>query len=241
MGKLNLVKRYQKYVQSLGRGDRAMEYAVGGDFEVIGVLERAILIQYGLQPNDYVIDVGCGSGRLAKPLSAYLHGPYLGIDVVRKLVDHARALVDRPDWRFETTGGIKIPERDDAADMVCFFSVFTHVLHEQSYTYLREARRVPKPGGRAVFSFLEFAVPAHWPLFENAVAHIGGQRPLTVFLDQDAIDAWGAHLHLSIVATHTAGDPHIPLPQPLTRDDGTVITGPANLGQSVCVLEKPTS
>ena len=56
--------------------------AIGGQFEACGIIEREILIQYGLRPDDYVVDVGCGSGRLAKPLADYLRGPYLGIDVV---------------------------------------------------------------------------------------------------------------------------------------------------------------
>jgi SAM-dependent methyltransferase len=106
---------------------------------------------------------------------------------------------------------------------VCFFSIFTHLLHEQSYAYLQEARRVLKPAGRVVFSFLEFAVLGHWPLFEAARADIGGSQPLTVFVGRDAIDAWASHLDLGIIAVHAPGEPEVP-----------------NLGQFVCVLQKPS-
>src|SRR5882762_5702897 len=92
--------------------DEAMQAAVGGEFEALGLLERALVIQLGLGPNDYLIDVGCGSGRLAKPLSDYLAGPYLGIDVVPELVEYAQTLVSRPDWRFEVADGFRIPEED---------------------------------------------------------------------------------------------------------------------------------
>jgi trans-aconitate methyltransferase len=51
-----------------------MEMAVGGQFEAFGILMRELLIQTGLERDGYVIDVGCGSGRLAKPLSQYLSG-----------------------------------------------------------------------------------------------------------------------------------------------------------------------
>ena len=138
--------------------DEAVKLAVGGEFEAIGRLLREALVFHGLKPTDYLIDVGCGSGRLAKPLSNYLTGKYLGIDVVPGLVAYARTLVPQPEWRFEVAEGLKIPEVDRKANMVCFFSVLTHLLHEESFVYLREARRVLKPGGKIVLSCLDFSV-----------------------------------------------------------------------------------
>jgi SAM-dependent methyltransferase len=242
MDKLDIRSTYRRYVQKLGRRHthgRAMEVAIGGEFEAFGIIEREILIQYGLQPDGYVVDVGCGSGRLAKPLSEYLRGPYLGIDIVPDLIAYAKNLVKRDDWRFEVAEGFRISERDNRADVVCFFSVFTHLLHEQSFAYLKEARRVLKPGGRIVFSFLEFAMPNHWAVFETNVADIDGKHHLNMFFGRDAIAAWAAHLGLEVVAIHDGDKPHVPLPHPVTLDDGTVMSGHGNLGQSVCVLGKP--
>jgi ubiquinone/menaquinone biosynthesis C-methylase UbiE len=116
--------------------DEAMQIAVRGDFDAIGGIELALLRVYGLGSDGYLIDVGCGSGRLAKPLSAYLRGRFSGFDLVSDLVEYARETVRPPDWRFETISHISIPEPDGCADMVCFFSVFTHLLHEHSYRYL---------------------------------------------------------------------------------------------------------
>ena len=74
---------------------KTMTQAVGGEFEAFGLLERDLLIQCGLRDDSYVIDVGCGSGRLAKPLSQFApRGRYLGIDVVPELLAFARQLVD---------------------------------------------------------------------------------------------------------------------------------------------------
>src|SRR5262245_60568642 len=98
--------------------EEAMETAIGGHFELFGAIETALVRHYGLPADGYLIDVGCGSGRLARPISAYLQGRYLGVDLVPDLVEHARATVARPDWRFEVIDHIEIPEADGEADLV---------------------------------------------------------------------------------------------------------------------------
>jgi SAM-dependent methyltransferase len=206
--------------------DEAMEEAVGGDFAAQGAIQVALLRHYGLAPDDYLIDVGCGSGRLAKPISPYLKGRYLGFDLVPDLVAHARRIAARPDWRFEVIEHIDIPEGDGVADMVCFFSVLTHLLHEQGYWYLEHAKRVLKPGGRVVFSFLEFTEPGHWQVFADTLAATKARQvfPLNVFIDRDALPVWADHLGLEVVDI---------------RGGAEVIVPEGNLGQAVCVLRKP--
>ena len=215
---------------------RAMELAVGEEFEAFGILQRECLIQYGLRPNDYVIDVGCGSGRLAKPLSEYLSGPYLGTDVVPDLVNYACGLVGRPDWHFAVVDGFTIPERNAVADFVCFFSVFTHILHQQSYLYLQEAKRVLKPGGKVVFSFLEFYIPSHWSVFENSVEKADTDWHLDQFIERNVLHAWASHLGFTVKAIEDGDKPHIPLRQRIVRESGEVLEHKGNFGQSVCVL-----
>jgi SAM-dependent methyltransferase len=242
MRSLDFRKSYNRLVQSLTtehETDHAMRLAIGAEFDAFGVIERELLIHYGLPQDGFLIDVGCGSGRLAKPLSAYLTGPYLGIDVVPDLVDYARTFVDRADWRFEVTDGLHIAVDNDVADMVCFFSVFTHLLHEQSYAYLREAKRVLKPGGKIVFSFLDFAIPCHWDIFEGNLAATTGDYPLNMFMSRDGIRVWADHLQLEVAAMHNGDAPHIPLSHAVTLSDGRVMEEYGHLGQSVCVLVKP--
>ena len=238
--KLDHAATYRGHVADLKSSgvpaDRAMELAIGGEFESMGIMERELLVQQGLPKDGYLIDVGCGSGRLAKPLAEYLEGDYLGIDVVPDLLAHARRITGRERWRFLLAPGLSIPEASGRADMVCFFSVFTHLLHEESFTYLREARRVLKPGGKIVFSFLEFAIPSHWAVFEQTVAQAGKLMPLNQFIGRDAIAAWAEHLGLRIDAVFDGDKPHIPLPRPVKLEDGRVLEGMGNLGQSVCVL-----
>lgn len=217
--------------------DVAARQSVGGEFEAIGLLLRETLIHHGLQRHDYLIDVGCGSGRLAKPLAEYLKGRYLGIDVVPDLLRYARGLVPRPDWRFELATGLSIPEQDQQADMVCFFSVFTHLLHEESYVYLREARRVLRSGGKIVLSFLDFRLDGHWSIFESSVADVGiGSKAMNVFVAPDMLQAWARHLDLEIETIRVGDEPYIPLSRPIRFEHGAVAKGHAAFGQSVCVM-----
>ena len=231
----------RRLIDSHDGENEAMAAAVGGEFGAIGTIERDLLVQWGLADDAYLVDIGCGSGRLAQPLDrSGFAGRYLGTDVVPELLAHARKSTDRPDWRFELADGLVIPEADGQVDMVAFFSVFTHLLHEHSYVYLREARRVLKPGGRVVFSFLEFAVPGHWPAFDARVE--GGQwavGSLDMFMSRDAVTAWAEHLEMTVLAIERGDTAHIPLSAPVVFDNGTVVEGMGALGQSVCVLEKP--
>jgi SAM-dependent methyltransferase len=238
--KTDFHKTYRRLVKNLSGAhphDEAMRMAVGGEFDAVGFLERETLVYHGLRRDDYLIDVGCGSGRLAKPLSEYLSGKYLGTDIVPELVAYARKLVARPDWHFEIARGLTIPEEDGMADMVCFFSVLTHLLHEESFIYLREAKRVLKPGGKIVLSFLDFGVPEHWGVFEFNLRDIGvGSHPLNTFMCADAIRVWASHLGLEVEFIQDGNEPYVPLPGPITLQDGTVVKDKGSVGQSVCVL-----
>ena len=232
---------YEKHTSRLADSldkEQAMAQAVGGAFDAVGQLEVALLRQHGLLPEHTLIDVGCGSGRLASKLTGYLTGRYIGMDVVSDLVNYARELCQRPDWAFYEAPGLSIPEPDDSADMVCFFSVFTHLLHEESFKYLKEASRVLKPDGRIVFSFLEFHIPSHWAVFAEVLADERPDKVLNQFMSRDAIIAWAPHCDLEIVDIIDGDKPHIPLDSPVHWEDGRVMTDLGNLGQSVCVMRR---
>jgi SAM-dependent methyltransferase len=235
--------KYRRYVSRAldahPERDAALRYAIGGEFDAIGLIERDLLIAHGLNETSYLIDVGCGSGRLAKPLSTYLAGGYLGTDVVPDLLDYARNLVNRPDWRFELVSELKIPCPDATADMVCFFSVVTHLRHEESYLYLQEAQRSLRPGGRIVFSFLEFKIPSHWAVFEQDLQNVASDSHVDQFISRDAIAAWSEHLGLEVLGIYDGNESNVPISEPITLEDGTHFDSFAALGQSYAVLRRP--
>jgi len=242
LDKLNLREAYTRWVDRSKKElapREAMHHAIGGEFEAFGTIEAEMLKYFGLLPQHVLVDVGCGSGRLASKLGGYLTGGYLGTDIVADLVDHARSISHAgAGWRFQVVDGLRIPGQDGAADMVCFFSVLTHLLHEQSYLYLEEAKRVLKPGGTIVFSFLEFRLPSHWAAFDATVRdeRLGNEHPLNVFIERDAIKAWAQMLNLEVIHVIDGIDAFVPLPQPVVLDSGEVISGTGRLGQSICVL-----
>jgi 2-polyprenyl-3-methyl-5-hydroxy-6-metoxy-1,4-benzoquinol methylase len=132
--KLDLKKAYTTWVAKAQRlrGVKGLEQSIGGQFTSYGIIEREMLGFYGLRPEHYLIDVGCGAGRLAIPLSEHHHGDYLGTDIVEDLIQHAKQSVKRDHWRFKVVDQLKIPESDGVADMVCMFSVLRVCLESVS-------------------------------------------------------------------------------------------------------------
>jgi SAM-dependent methyltransferase len=239
-----IIKNYVTHLEQL-TGDytskeEALRQAVGGEFIAIGKIERDLLIGLGLQSDHTVVDVGCGSGRLAFPLARFLtQGRYFGFDVVPELVEHAQTITQRPDWTFQVTNGTQIPVPDETTDVVCFFSVFTHLMHEDTYRYLCEAKRVLRPGGKVVFSFLEFALSAHWNTFQLMVENTQPDHVHNQFISRDGIAMWAQSLGLEVIAIHDGDKPHIALTESVQWDNGMVTESQGNLGQSVAVLTKP--
>jgi ubiquinone/menaquinone biosynthesis C-methylase UbiE len=199
-----------------------MDLAVGGNEARIGPIERDIVIAAGLAPDGDLVDVGCGSGRLAAYLTDHLRGgSYLGTDVVPELLEYARGRVPAH-WRFELVEDLVIPAPDASADMVTMFSVLTHLRHEESYLLLAEAKRVLRPGGRIVVSFLEFGAPAHWKVFDVMLQARGTLPHLNQFIEAASLRVWAEHLGLAVERIASPPEPfrpEIPL-----------------LGQSVIVL-----
>lgn len=237
------VADYRRLVRQLFAtlpADEALSAAVGGNFAGMGEVEKRLLIHYGLSPGHTLIDVGCGSGRLAARLCGFLaDGHYLGIDVVPELVEHARRNAP-PGWEFLVIDDLaQLDPPAEMADFACFFSVFTHLLPEESYAYLELAKRALRPGGRIVFSFLEY--DRHWRIFAESVeaAWRGQALPhLNTFLGRDTLALWCGQLGLHVVDIRGGDEAVIPLDEDVSFDDGSSMSGIASLGQSFAVLEK---
>lgn len=143
-----------------------------GDFVAIGnEFLRYFIDPGGLQPFHRVLDVGCGIGRMAIPLTRYLdtRGSYEGFDIVPAGIDWCRThLTPRfPAFRFQhadirnssynpegrhRSEDYRFPYPDASFDFAFLTSVFTHMLPEAVEHYLDELARVLKAGGRCLMT-----------------------------------------------------------------------------------------
>lgn len=193
---------YERHVRKLKEShplDEAMSLAVGGHYDIQGRIHLELLRSLGLKDGDSLIDLGCGSGRTARQLAASGSYSYLGIDVVEDLIDYARAHTPA-DYRFHISTDLKIPAADASADIVTSFSLFTHLLHEETYLYMEEVRRVLRPGGTFLFSFLEFGSRDHFSVFAGSVEQQrNGTKPvLNMFIERNVIELWAKKLGFAV-------------------------------------------
>jgi SAM-dependent methyltransferase len=150
-------------------------YIGGGDFTEIGeTFVRYFIELCQLESDERVIDVGCGLGRMAIPLTAYLtRGTYHGLDVNQKSIEWCRENISgrQPNFEFEwidifsrlynPDGAIKaehytFPFPDERFDFAYLVSVFTHMHPPGVERYLSEIARILRPGGRVLATFCTF-------------------------------------------------------------------------------------
>jgi ubiquinone/menaquinone biosynthesis C-methylase UbiE len=145
----------------------------GGDYLEIGKLFFNYFIDLGnLKPNDRVLDIGCGAGRMALPITRYLNsqGSYEGFDIVKELVDWAKHHITPhyPNFRFQLANiynscynpkgkyrgtEYTFPYKNKEFDFIFLTSVFTHMLPAELENYLAEIARTLKPGGKCLVTF----------------------------------------------------------------------------------------
>ena len=132
--------------------------AVGAvaDWERHGALQFEFLKAQGLQPQHYLLEIGCGTGRLARKVVPYLgQANYRGCDISGAALSAAEQLAAEEGWK------CKLPQfsrsMSDAwlsVDFVWAFSVFIHVPRAVMVYLMRSAAQLMKPDARFLFSYV---------------------------------------------------------------------------------------
>jgi SAM-dependent methyltransferase len=133
----------------------------------IGLLQKYI----GIRDTDHVLEIGCGIGRDAIPLTQLLvRGHYTGTDTIEPSIRWCSENIsvkfpnfvfvhhDIKDTLHNPAGtlhasDVRLPAQGDSIDLIILQSVFTHMFRDEIIHYMREFRRVLKPTGRVWATF----------------------------------------------------------------------------------------
>lgn len=143
-----------------------------GDFVKIGdSIAQQLINLCGLKPGHKVLDIGCGIGRIARPMTVILNkeGAYNGFDIVKDGIDWCiKAYSKYPNFHFSY-----IPLRNDLYNLstdseasqfvfpypgnyfnvIVSTSVFTHMQEAEVKNYINEISRVLEKGGHCFATF----------------------------------------------------------------------------------------
>lgn len=160
--------------------------AIGGDWETHGPLQLGFLQGVGMTRQTRLLDLGCGTGRLARHVVWFLDpGNYTGLDISAGALEHARGLAASEGWAdrdptFLQGDGSLAPVKDRDFDLVWAHSVFTHLPEDYIRSILRDLsqmrfghywftyKRRPKPMRTGL---KQFGYPPEW--FVEAARAVG--------------------------------------------------------------------
>ena len=125
----------------------------GGQQEAI---LTATLAAAELSPGHRLIDVGCGTGKLAVAAARQVGpaGKALGVDATPEMIDLAltRAAEERSSAQFRLGVAESLPAETASMDAVTSSYFFHHLPSEVKHVAMHEMWRALKPGGRLVIT-----------------------------------------------------------------------------------------
>ena len=208
----------------------------GGDFDIMGKIELGILKLENVKAGDTVVDLGCGTGRLAVQLIPELGtGRYVGIDISKNMLREAERRTARlggnVEWKHQKAPRYELP--DASADVICAFSVFTHMEAEDTYRYFVDSLRVVRPGGKLIFSCLPVSLVNARPIFMQQASLDLEQRWAAVrnfVTTEETMETLARWAGWRVVRWYRGDESSVTVPGLAEKQA---------LGQSTCVLQRP--
>lgn len=167
-----------------GRGDplvppRRLHFVGHADSDFAGTGDEFLghfVALGGLTPRDRVLDIGCGIGRMARPLAGFLDaaggGAYDGFDINAEGIAWCRTHYEaagHPEFAFvvadifntrynpagtQAAAAFTFPYDDGTFGFALATSVFTHLVEDAASRYVAEAARVLREGGTLFATWL---------------------------------------------------------------------------------------
>jgi len=164
------------YLYVAGHTDEDKFHADAED--TVDVLRETV----GIKPDDTVLEIGCGVGRVGRVLSPFVK-EWIGCDVSANMLRLAgRRLLGLENVRLQEISGYDLtPLADASVDVVYTTVVFMHLEEWDRYGYVLEAMRVLREGGRFYCDNVDLASPAGWRVFEESRLRFPpGERPAQI-------------------------------------------------------------
>jgi len=241
----------------------------GGGPESFDVISRGHMDQLAkyapVAPHHNVLEIGCGIGRDAIPLTEVLESDahYLGIDIIRDSIEWCSENIGRrysnflfvhydvhdqlhnPSGEIATTD-ITFPLANDSVDRIIVRSVFTHMFEDGITHYLREFHRVLKPNGLALVSFflVDESMLDHIRSNEVELAGIGLRFPIEYadgcYINDQQVPAGAVAFDLAAVDRMLDAS-GLELAQPVHHGSWSGLHPETNDGQDMVILQRSTS
>jgi SAM-dependent methyltransferase len=157
-------------------------------------MERLVLDGIELAPGASALEIGCGVGRLLRPLAGRIATVH-GVDIAPGMVTRGRQLLaDVPNAHLHVTDGAFTMLPTASLDFVFSFVVFQHIPSKPAIIrYIRESARVLKPGG--VFKFqVDGRARSAWrgaDTWLGAWFRPGEIRAILAGCGFEVVDSWG--------------------------------------------------
>lgn len=142
-------------VDASGEADRLIQVLEEADLTAGWAELRQTWLDFsGVRPGDRVLDVGCGTGVVARDLVELVgeRGKVVGVDPSERLIEVAVRRMEEEGLRerieFRCTDGAALPFPDGSFDLVVASAVFGHI--PNGLEVLAEMVRVARPGATVV-------------------------------------------------------------------------------------------
>ncbi|WP_082078748.1 class I SAM-dependent methyltransferase [Bradyrhizobium sp. LTSP849] len=133
--------------------DRMLRYRVDGNLRI----EKAIaFFCSSIEPNDSVLDIGCGIGIATEAMASRTQGSVLGVDISDQNIWYATQSVSMPNLRFVSADvldeAVKLP-LDAPPSIITLCDVIEHIPESQRTALFRKLSALGGPSLKVMLTF----------------------------------------------------------------------------------------